>query len=131
MLLSGFSLILQYCNIHKQTGTLLYIGVYIYVSYTYIHVYIWYIYVNEKWSPRTEGKKQNLFCIPTLKPKGLFWSSIMALCWISRKKKCFLKSASFVSLLFQYLNGADDVNKTLLLHFWPILKQKPLNLSSC
>lgn len=60
-------------------------------------IYIWtcmcYIYINGKWSPRTEGKKQN-FCFPTLKPKGLPWSSIMALCWICIKKvfseKCFL-----------------------------------------
>jgi len=39
-------------------------------------------------------KKQNFFCFPTLKPKGLLRSSVMALCWIYIKKvfseKCFL-----------------------------------------
>lgn len=99
-----------YYNIVTYTNRNLAIYGCLYICIVYIHTRISMIHIC-KVTPRTEGKKQN-FCFPPLKPKGLLWSSIMALCWIYIKK-----SASLVSLLFQYLNGADDVTKTLVSAF--------------
>lgn len=82
-----------YYNIVTYTNRnlALYGCLYICIIYIYTCVYIWYIYVNGKWSPRTEGKKKNLFCIPTLKPKGLLLKLYNGIVLDIYKEKVFLE----------------------------------------